>query len=210
MIVLLEILSNQVLAQQPNDNRVLQKGFYMTKYDLINNSAQSTNVSFDIEEVVRGEGKNAHKQYKVNLYNAKNNFLYEVWGICDGQNVYIKNQDGYYFARNIFEKILVVGKYIVYDATTFVRYGNSTTGNYVSNKYFMDTELDEAFILNKSSILKELKIAPELYEAFKLEENKNKEEVLTNYIIKLNEWYKNNKESEPVQQNYHTSPYNNR
>ena len=182
-------IAQQIKAQTSpyllSDTLGLKRGIYKN-FEEFKYNKPSERAPFDIVEKSRTYNFKSHTQYQLEFVNKKDEdriILDDVWGFCDGYNIYINGQR-HEFGKNNFERLLYAGKYSPY--TKFIFAVSGSTNSIIQK--VIDIETGNQFTLSENRMDKILSSDPELYKEYLADKESNKK--FFDYLKKFNERYK--------------------
>ena len=175
-----------------NDKEELKKGFYFSFHEF-----QSNNPSIKFEyEIVTHKNRKNYSEFTINISKSQSKQLGKgLFGFCDGNYVYLnsnRNYDSFIDSKTVFYKLQSLGRYCYYEYLNSRQTHNFTTGGTNFHNEICQAVLDitdgkthNLFDITIKSIYNHeygsgdilmsnlLKQHEELYNSYKLEEDKN-------------------------------------
>lgn len=181
-----------------DDSVILKKGFYTHFYEFKYNKP-SLPFDYTIDScLVRYGGSKfdgTHKYYAISVKDDQDKFLREVYGFCDGKDIYISLGKGLISSKISFEKLIFKGRYclnnIIVDKGRIpvpLPGGGMmlvTTSHQLAT-YLIDMNNGESLIFDEKRLKRILQTDKELFDRFSAEANSKEKlnEYLINYSIK--------------------------
>lgn len=175
-----------------------QRGIYKTFQEFKNN-APSIKAEFQLQNTTKGHGflnATPHETFKLLLKNPKSLSKRDsVWGVCDGEHVYISNNK-VYKKRSCYDKLIYLGHFCIFETVETNYYpmmhmmplpsgGMMPIGGGGSSRVLSTIVLNPrngaTFDLTKANLREILQNDPELLAEF--ESQKKKKSKLVEYLI---------------------------
>lgn len=197
LFVMIFITTTIVIKSQNliiNDT-VLKAGIYRTFEEFKYNNP-SVELNHKVTTIKRGYGfMNAAGKvtyYRIEVYRKDAKLIGNVFGFCDGENVYINEHSPKIEPSVGFSKIIYFGKYCYYEGVSSSGRSmpNGATVSYQSlAEKIIDIHSGEVITLDDKNLREIIADDPELLKEFNKDSNKNKS--LKDYIIRYMENKKN-------------------